>query len=124
MSISILFVDDDVNLLESLTRLFRIERDDIIFDTVTSAEDALKYLEQKRYDVIVSDHLMAGMGGLSLLALLKEKYPEMKRVMLSAQISEEIFRIAGTVAHKYISKPCEFKMLISEIEELLNAPGG
>jgi DNA-binding NtrC family response regulator len=118
MSISILFVDDDINLLEGLNRLLKIERNDIIYDTALSAEEALRLLEQNRYDVIVSDHKMAGMTGLTLLSIVRKKYPEMKRVMLSAQVSEDVYHEAESMAHKYISKPCKFSIIISEIETL------
>jgi DNA-binding NtrC family response regulator len=118
MSLSILFVDDDKNLLEGLTRLLTLERSDINFDTASSGEDALKLLESGRYDVIVSDQKMAGMEGLTLLSIARSKYPDMKRVMLSAQVREQVFQEAESLAHKYISKPCDFEKIISEIENL------
>lgn len=121
MNISVLFVDDDVNLLEGLNRLIKLERDDIDFDMALSGEEALKFLGKNRYDVIVSDHLMGGMGGLTLLSLVRTEYPEMKRIMLSAQVREDIHETAEAVAHKYISKPCDFKVLINEIEKLVDS---
>lgn len=120
MSISVLFVDDDVSLLGSLSRLLTLERDDIDFETAHSAEDALNLLSVKKYDVIVSDHRMAGMEGLTLLSIVRTKYPGMKRLMLSAQVKDDIFREAESVAHVYLSKPCDFQVLIEEIEKLIN----
>lgn len=119
MGISILFVDDDKNLIEGISRLLMMERSDIDFDTATSGEDALKFLDSKKYDVIVSDQKMAGMPGLTLLSIARSKYPEMKRIMLSAQVREEVFQEAESLAHKYISKPSNFETIISEIDELL-----
>lgn len=118
MNYSILFVDDDVNLLEGISRLLVLERSDIDFDTATSAEEALRLLSGKRYDVIVSDQKMAGMSGLTLLSVVREKYSNMKRVMLTAQVHEEVFQEAESLAHRYISKPCDFEMIISEIDKL------
>ena len=118
MILSILFVDDDKNLLEGLTRLLTLERNDINFDTASSGEDAVKLLDANRYDVIVSDHKMAGMEGLTLLSIARSKYPDMKRVMLSAQVHANVFQEAESVADKYISKPCDFETIISEIESL------
>lgn len=118
MSLSILFVDDDKNLIEGISRLLTIERSDIDFDTALSGEDALKLLDSKKYDVIVSDQKMAEMTGLTLLSISRVKYPGMKRVMLSAQVHENIFQEAGSLANKYISKPCDFEKIISEIEGL------
>jgi len=118
MSLSILFVDDDVNLLEGISRLLTLERCDIVFDTTPSAENALALLQTKKYDLIVSDQKMAGMSGLTLLSIVRNKYPEMKRVMLSAQVNADIFHEAESLAHKYISKPCDFETIIAEIDKL------
>lgn len=118
MVISILFVDDDKNLLKGISRMLTVEREDITFDTAESGEAALKLLEEKKYDVIVSDQKMPGVEGLTLLSIVRSKFPEMKRVMLSAQVHANVFHEAESVAHKYISKPCEFETIITEIEAL------
>lgn len=120
MGISILFVDDDENLLEGISRLLPMERNDINFDTAYSGAEALKLLETEKYDVIVSDQKMAGMSGIDLLSAVRAKYPEMKRVLFSAQVHEDIYQEAESLADKYISKPCSFDILISEIDGLLN----
>jgi len=119
MSLSLLFVDDDTNLLESISRLMIVERSDYSFDTAESGEKALELLEKSKYDVIVSDQKMAGMKGLTLLSIVRMKYPEMKRIMLSAQVQENVFQEAESVADRYISKPCDFEVIIAEIENLV-----
>jgi len=121
MSISILFVDDDINLLGSFRRLLTLEREDIDFEMASSAEEAMNILRGKKYDVVVSDHRMAGMEGLTFLSIVRTKYPSMKRIMLSAQVQEDIFHEAESLAHVYLSKPCDFKILLKEIEKLLSA---
>jgi DNA-binding NtrC family response regulator len=118
VKLSILFVDDDKNLIEGLSRLITIEKSDIDFDTASSGEEALKLLELKKYDVIVSDQKMAEMTGLTLLSIARSRFPGMKRVMLSAQVHENIFQEAESLAHKYISKPSDFEVIITEIEGL------
>jgi DNA-binding NtrC family response regulator len=120
MSYSILFVDDDQNLLKGISRILTFERSDISFDTASSGEEALKLLEKVKYDIIVSDQHMAGMTGITLLSFVRAKYPEIKRVMLSAQVNEDVYHEAETIAHKYISKPCDTFNMISEIENFCN----
>jgi len=119
MSLSILFVDDDNNLTEGIGRLLTIERSDINFDIASSGEEALKFLESNRYDIIISDQKMGGITGLTLLSIAHTKYPDMKRIMLSAQVNENIFKEAEGLAHKYISKPCDFEIIISAIDEVV-----
>lgn len=118
MGRTVLFVDDDSNLLEGISRLLTVERSDILFSTATSAEEALKILGEKQFDVIVSDQKMGGISGLTLLSIAREKYPAMKRIMLSAQVHEDVYHEAESLAHKYIPKPCEFETIIAEIDRL------
>ncbi|MBP9044120.1 MAG: response regulator [Spirochaetes bacterium] len=118
MTISVLFVDDDKSLLDGIKRVATIENEDMVVDTATSAEEALKLLESKKYDVVVSDQRMPGMEGLTLLSLIRVKYPDIKRIMLSAQVNEDVYKSAETVAHRYIAKPCDFDIILKEIESL------
>lgn len=118
MQISILFVDDDKNFQEALNRFLIMDNSDISFDLAISAEEALKKLEEKKYDVIVSDHKMDKITGLTLLSIVREKYPLMKRLMLSGQVHSSVFEEAEKLAHKYISKPCDLEFVISEIKSL------
>jgi CheY-like chemotaxis protein len=118
MSLKILFVDDDQNLLESISRTLTVERDDISFATAHSAEEALEMLKSDIYNVIVTDHKMPGMDGLTLLSLIRSEYPHLKRVMLSAQVHEHIFKEAESLAELYISKPCDTGSIIDKIEKL------
>jgi CheY-like chemotaxis protein len=118
MPLKILFVDDDTNLLQSISRLLTMERSDISFKTALSAEEAIKLLKSEKFDVLVADHKMPGMDGLTLLSLIRSEFPDIKRVMLSAQVNEDIVKEAESLAHLYISKPCNSETLIAKIEGL------
>ncbi len=118
MSLKILFVDDDKNLLDGISRTLTVERDDISFSTALSAAEALEILRSGIYDVIVTDHKMPGMDGLTLLSIIRSEYPRLKRVMLSAQVNEEIKKEAESLAELYISKPCDSGAIINKIEML------
>jgi len=120
MAFSILFVDDDKALLEGIGRLLTLERRYISFSLAFTGEEALELLKGRHFDVIVSDHLMQGMTGLTLLSIARREYPDMKRVMLSAQIQDEIYSEAEKFADLYISKPCDTITIITRIEKLLN----
>lgn len=123
MGISVLFVDDDHSLLEGIGRIIKLERRDITFFLAFTGEEALKLLEEKHFDVVVSDHLMQGMTGLTFLSVVRSKYPDMKRVMLSAQIQNDVYNEAEKFADLYISKPCDTMNIIARIEKLLNNEG-
>ena len=116
---SILFVDDDKNLIAGIRRFLSLERDDIFFRTAFSAEEALELLKNEKFQIVVSDHKMPGMTGLTLMSIVRMEYPEIKRILFSAQVQENVFQEAEGVVHKYISKPCSLEDLILQIESLM-----
>ena len=61
---TLLLVDDEINVLRSLKRLF--DEEDYIVLTAENAEEGLKILEQTPVDLIISDQKMPGMS-LSLI---------------------------------------------------------
>lgn len=108
---SILFVDDENNVLEGLQRmLFPLQRE-WTMAFASSGPRALELLEKSRFDVIVSDMRMPGMDGAQLLAEVKKRYPDTLRFILSGQSdSEVVYRSVGE-AHQFLSKPCKPKFL-------------
>ena len=69
--ITVLFVDDEVNVLSSLKR--GLYKEDYRCMFAESAGEALKIMEEHKIAVIVTDMKMPGMDGLALLRILKEK---------------------------------------------------
>ncbi len=82
----VLCVDDEPNVLEALYRELRKDGYNILL--AGSAEEALEVMKSNRVDVIVSDELMPGMGGNSLLQWIKEDYPGTTRIMLTGHYNE------------------------------------
>jgi DNA-binding NtrC family response regulator len=119
MGISIVFVDDDANLLQGIARVMKTERRDVAFSLCSSADEVLALLQEKSFHVIVADYRMPGQDGLSLLAVIKERYPAMKRVLLTGQSEAEIFHEAKPIVDRYMSKPYDILALVGEIEEML-----
>jgi DNA-binding NarL/FixJ family response regulator len=119
MSISILFVDDDANLLQGIARVLKTEKPDVIFSLCTGADEAMAMLEGKTFDAIVADYRMPGRDGLDLLAAAKEKYPGMKRVLLTGQSETEVYEKASRIADLYMSKPCDTMELVCKINDLI-----
>ncbi|CCH47902.1 response regulator [Pseudodesulfovibrio piezophilus] len=117
--IHILFVDDEPNVLAALKRMLRAKHDEWAMDFIESGSKATRMLEEKTYDVIISDIRMPGMDGAELLTRVKEKYPGIIRIALSGQVDlNEVIRSIRAV-HQYISKPCEADNLIEKIEGAL-----
>jgi two-component system, probable response regulator PhcQ len=119
MTQTVLFVDDDANLLAGVLRSLRSEPYCCL--TATSGEQALEMLETKAIDVVVSDEQMPGMGGLELLTTVHQRHPEIVNVMLSGQAS--IGTVVRALNHgqifRFLIKPCGTDELCANIRQAL-----
>lgn len=113
----LLFVDDEVLVLQGLKRSLHSMRSQWDMTFVESGAAALEALAREHYDAIVTDMRMPLMDGAQLLETVKEKYPEVVRMVLSGQASREtVLRSLGPV-HQYISKPCDPQDLKSRLAQ-------
>jgi HD-like signal output (HDOD) protein len=107
MSMRILFVDDELNILQAMRRSFHSMREEWDMEFAPSAAAALESLAKAPADVIVSDMRMPGMDGWQLLAEVKKLYPQTVRLVLSGHADpSSVMRAVGT-AQLYLAKPCE-----------------
>jgi CheY-like chemotaxis protein len=74
---TILLVDDEPSMTNALTRLLR--RDGHTVDAVTNGRLALMKLQERAYDVILSDLRMPELDGFGLYRALETRYPQMCR---------------------------------------------
>lgn len=72
MTHRILIVDDDPIILRNLPVFFSMAEDLTVVGTAASGQGALAFMEHTPCDVILSDLIMPGMGGIELLAAVKE----------------------------------------------------
>ena len=107
----ILFVDDEKHLLDGLRRLFHPMRAEWHMSFVGSGLEALELLTREPFDVIVTDIRMPGMDGTQLLTRVRDRYPDMVRIVLSGHADQDLTLKATTTAHQYLSKPCDAAVL-------------
>lgn len=115
----ILFVDDEENVLRGIRRMLRAQRGDWQMDFVSSAEEALNYLENNPVDVVVSDMRMPGMDGATFLGVVQEKYPQAIRIVLSGFAEKEMILKTIGPSHLYLAKPCDQDILVKAINRSL-----
>lgn len=116
----ILFVDDEPKVLDGLRRMLYAYRHEWDMLFVSSAREALDALAQSRFDVLITDVRMPEMSGLELLAQVRDRYPEIVRMVLSGQSDREITLSSVTLAHQYLSKPCDAATLRATVDRALN----
>lgn len=100
----ILVLDDEVEILNSLKRVFR---KDYLVDTFSKGEDALVALGETEYAIVISDMKMPGMDGATFLAKAKEVAPDSVRILLSgyADMDSTIKAINEGDIFNYVCKP-------------------
>lgn len=103
--LTLLFVDDEANILSALKRLFRPHGYRIF--TAESGRAALDILAQESIDLVVSDMRMPEMTGAQILEEVRSRWPETVRILLTgyADIGSTIDAINKGQIYRYISKP-------------------
>src|SRR5665213_4238646 len=114
----LLLVDDDANTLASLARAFRLAGHEAV--VCDHADRALELAKSQRFDVILSDVVMPGKDGLTLLAELKAAGVAAPVVMISGQASVELaVRATRLGAVDFLEKPLSTEKLLVTIENVL-----
>jgi CheY-like chemotaxis protein len=120
---AILCVDDEVIILLALVQeLKRAFGSQYIYEQATDAQSALKIVEDLAADdiqviFIISDWLMPGMKGDEFLAVVKERYPVIKAILITGQADqsaiERVMKIDSILA--VFNKPWNPAMLVQTI---------
>ena len=81
--------------------------------------DVLEYLKKERVDVLLTDICMYQVSGLQAAAMIREKYPWMKVVLLSGYKEFEYAREAMRLhVYEYLLKPIDYDNLRSVFEKI------
>ena len=117
----ILIIEDDEQLCETLKLQF--EHHGIESDCVHSGIDALYYVCQSVYDLIILDRMLPGMDGIALLKIIRENNVRTPVILATAVDSVEE-RIAGldSGADDYLVKPYDIGELLARIRALCRRP--
>jgi HD-like signal output (HDOD) protein len=111
----VLFVDDETHVLESLRDALRPWRRELTMTFAADGPSALEELAREPYDAVVSDMRMPGMDGAELLREVQRVQPATVRIVLSGYAEIESVARAATVAHRFLSKPCDVDELVNVI---------
>lgn len=117
---TILFVDDEENILRGLKRMARPMRNEWSILLASSGSTALSIIGRQRVDVVVTDMRMPGMDGAELLHHVQDKYPETIRIVLSGFAEKEAILKTVGPSHQYLAKPCNQQTLIDAIQKSLH----
>jgi len=116
MSESVLFVDDEANVLSAISRQLRKKFD---VHTGLGGETGLQVLEEKGpFAVVVSDMRMPGMDGIEFLQEVMARFPDAVRIMLTGNADQEtaVKAINSGSIFSFHNKPCSPDELEKAIE--------
>jgi CheY-like chemotaxis protein len=122
MSEKVLIVDDEKDFLDIIAE--RIGARGMDVSTASSAEDALKLIEEESYDVVVMDFMMPALDGFKALKLMKTKQPEVQIILLTGNVLDAQRNEAKALgALDVIEKPPDLQDLIQKIKNAKKTQG-
>lgn len=115
----VLCVDDEPNVLSALRRVFRGERFQVA--VASSGAQALAVLETSAVDVVISDMRMPGMSGADLLEHVRNRWPNVTRMLLTgyADVGSTIAAVNRGEIYRYIAKPWSDDEVRSTVRQAL-----
>src|SRR5687767_1327622 len=114
----ILVVEDDRTLRQALT--YNLTREGYEVSGASNGEQALTVAQAQRFDLILLDLMLPGMGGIELLRVLRREGNATPVIVVSAK-GDEIDRVVGLKvgADDYVTKPFSRPELLARIEAVL-----
>ena len=115
----ILAIDDEKELLASITKI--LERSGHAVLTANSGEEGLLALQEDRPpDMVLTDLVMPGIGGMELLRAVRRKYPEVPVVLMTAHATlETAIQAIREGAYDYLPKPFGQEELLVMVQRTL-----
>jgi DNA-binding NtrC family response regulator len=112
-----MLIDDEPAVIKGLERSLRHEGYTLL--AAHSAQEALVILDEQQVDVLVCDEHMPGMTGTELLTLVRQRYPDSIRIILTGQATLEtaIKAINHGEIYRFLTKPCSSYELIQTIRQ-------
>ncbi len=101
---NILVIDDEEIVRLSYLRTLASEHCNV--QTVTNGQDAIRLMEAKSFDVVLLDMSMPGLDGMSVLKIIKTRWPEVEVVIITGFPAVDSAKQAVSLgAYDYLSKP-------------------
>lgn len=114
----ILLIDDEAALRETIEALLSLEG--YIVDSAATGEEGLDKIDRGAYDLVLLDLALPGKNGIEILALIRERQPELPVIMITAfgTVDNVIDAIRGG-AQNFIQKPWDNEKLLADIRSAI-----
>jgi CheY-like chemotaxis protein len=105
----ILLIDDDETVLEVISGLLRSLGCDV--KSTSEALDAIDLLEQKTFDLVITDMIMPQVGGLALTKVIRQEQPQLPIVAISGHYEKLIHTVHKPDVDAILPKPVTLETL-------------
>ena len=119
MSISLVIVEDDLEVLKGIKQILNLSEELSVIDTFTNAESFMENVEDLNPDVVLMDIGLPKMSGIECVEKLKPKFPNIQFLMCTNfDDDEKIFEALSAGANGYVLKNAEIQTIIQAISEV------
>lgn len=114
----ILLIDDDESVARTLSMVIEQEGHNVTW--ITDSGSVLEYLSKEKYDLILTDIRMAPLSGMELMKIVRDKYPEIKIIVISAYGAESTIKECLSMGCvDYLRKPVTITRIIEAVNKAL-----
>ncbi len=110
-TVKVLFVDDESNVINSLSSLLFDLGPEYEFFFCKTASEAIRMLVDKEIEMIFTDLRMPEIDGVRLLDFVRQNYPKVIRVIFSEKSDLMMYQDAVQMAHQFLKKPFTIESL-------------
>jgi len=117
--ISILYVEDDETLRNSVEQYLKLIFDSI--DCASDGQEGLQLFEKNSYDIIITDIQMPRMNGIELIKRIKEQIPD-QEIIITTAFSEVPYLLEAIAlgASSYLVKPIDFDLINQNLYKIVD----
>jgi DNA-binding NtrC family response regulator len=114
-NISVMVLDDEPIVGERLKPV--LEKEGYQVEVFTDSQKAINRLEEKNFQVLVTDLKMAGPSGLDVLRFLKDHEKETKTIVITGYATIERAREAESLEAEFVTKPFKLEQIVKLVDK-------
>lgn len=119
MSISLVIVEDDMEVLTGIRRMLNLSEELSVIDTFTNAESFIENVDELMPDIVLMDIGLPKMDGIECVRIVKQKHPNIQFLMCTNfDDDEKVFDALRAGANGYVLKNAEVQSIIQAISEV------
>lgn len=119
MSIEIVIVEDDLEVLKGLKQMLNLSEELLVMDSFTSAESFLENVDELKPAVVLMDIGLPKMNGIECVEIVKQKHPNIQFLMCTNfDDDQNVFDALRAGANGYVLKNAEIQTIIQSISEV------